>query len=237
MLQLVILGEQISAATRLNMQQMEITSWGTFKSLIATKGLLIQYTQAINTYEIYGPEASSFMWHYSMLMDNGSDQTDFETNFKANANQPLEYRSIDGLVKVADARFVDNLSFYVDGSQGSLVAPASQTTYVKYNFSYSYTLAGMDLYWYGANWGDYMECEVGIYLNPSDESTFQVLSVFSNQYKIYQIGFRIFDVTTVKTIPPSITMNGVTFPVVVRCSYVNVGPNDAKAILNLVGWK
>jgi hypothetical protein len=218
-----------------------------FKSLAIAKSLLWQYNEFSDHYDLFALDDKV---HYNTTIYKSNTTVvginpateatrvlDFETNYKSIANAPLSYRSVDGLVKVADARFVDNLSFYVDGSQGSLLAPAGQTSYVRYNFSYDYTLAGMDLYWYGANWGDYMECEVGFYLNPSDESTFQTISVFSNQYKIYQTGSRLFDVSTVKTIPPSVVINGVTFLIVVRISYMNAGPNDAKAILNLIGWK
>jgi hypothetical protein len=207
-----------------------------FKDLTSAKGLFPQYVDSGPYYEVFAIE-SNISWQCMIQKDDGSDQTDFETNYKASCNQPLEYRSIDGLPKVADARFVDNLSFYTDGSQGSLEAPANKTSYAKYSFSYDYTMAGIDLYWYGANWGDYMECEVGFYLNPSEESTFQTVSVFSNQYKIYQTGFRLFDVSTVKTIPPVIPVSGTTFPTVIRLSYINVGPSDAKAIVNLVGWR
>jgi hypothetical protein len=207
-----------------------------FKSLVSSKDLRLQFVDHGTSYEFFAIE-SNVCWQTSIDKDGGIDQVDFETNYKETANAPLEYRSIDGLPKMANARFVDNLSFYVDGSQGTLNAIANQTTYTKYNFSYNYTLAGLDVYWYDSNWGDYLDCEVGFYLDPENETTFQVISTFSNQYKVYLTGNRTFDVTTVKTIPPTITISGNTFDIIIRISYVNVGPNNAKAILNLIGWK
>lgn len=70
------------------MQEMNLTSWSDFKTLVTSKVLLMQYSVGSNSYEIFAPEAGVFMWH--ITLDSGtSDYTDFETNFKSSANAPM----------------------------------------------------------------------------------------------------------------------------------------------------
>lgn len=217
------------------MQQMELSSWADFKSLIAAKGLLIQYSQFTNTYDIFGPEAGSFLWHYSMLMDGGNDQTDFETNYKSTANQPLEYRSKDGIPMIASAMFTDALGFWVDGSTGYLQISAGQTSYATTNFSSIYKLNGVDIQWENANAGDYVNFDVGIYSggDPTNQSTFIQMAQFANQYRLYGSAEKSFILDTVSTIPP--TYNGLN--VYIRTTYVNTGANNAMLFVNLLGYK
>lgn len=75
------------------MQIMELQSWSAFKSLVTAKALLIQYSETPMYYDIFAPEAGVFLWHTTIQKDGGSDQTDFETNYKANANAPLEIKA------------------------------------------------------------------------------------------------------------------------------------------------
>jgi hypothetical protein len=216
------------------MQLMEITSWNTFKELVSAKGLLIQYTQVSNYYDIYAPE-SPFLWHVVLVQDGGTDQTDFETNYKSSANQPLEYRSVDGLPKFASAMFVDNLSYWVDGSNGILTVASGQTGYVRTNFSTNFSLNGVDIHWAGANLGDYVNFEVGVYNNndTSSENNFIQLAQFANKYRVLNEGTKTFNVDTVKTVPA--TYNGLT--VYIRTTYANVGSNSVNLCVNLLGYK
>jgi hypothetical protein len=211
--------------------------YATFWSLVSSKMLLPQYIDAGDTYLIFAIE-NGISWEVNILKDGGSNQIDFETNHKASCNEPLEYRSEDGLPMVASSMFVDDLSFYADGSQGLLQVPSGTTQYIKYQISAPtvFALSGMDVYWYNANWGDYLNCEVGAYANPSDETTFISLDKFGNQYRIYQTGQRIFNVTDVKKIPPTITLNGVNYNTYVRITAVNVGPSNSNILFNIVGW-
>jgi len=75
------------------MNMMDIATWADFKSLVTSKALLIQYSDLGDRYQIYAPEARTFLWHTVLLKDSGSDQTDFETNYKAKANAPLEVKA------------------------------------------------------------------------------------------------------------------------------------------------
>lgn len=206
----------------------------TFWSLVSSKSLLPQYIDAVDTYLLFAVEGS-VCWEVNFLKDGGVNQIDFETNHKAFCNQPLEYRSVDGLPKIASAMFVDNLGYWVDGSNGILTVIAGQTGYVRTNFTTSYQLNGVDVHWANANLGDYINFEVGVYNNndTSSENNFIQLAQFANQYRVLSEGTKIFNVNTVKTVPP--TYNGLI--VYIRTTYVNVGSNSVSLCINLLGYK
>lgn len=74
------------------MQIMNVNSWDAFKTLITAKKLLMQYSDMPTTYDVFGAEDKAFLWSYSIL--KGSEEaTDFENNFKDDANQPLEIKA------------------------------------------------------------------------------------------------------------------------------------------------
>jgi len=77
------------------MQIMNVSSWAEFKTLITAKKLLMQYSETPETYDIFGAEDKTFLWTYSLLKET-DDATDFETNFKAEANFPLEIKATAG---------------------------------------------------------------------------------------------------------------------------------------------
>lgn len=81
------------------MQRMMIQSWTEFKSLVSNKKLLIQYVEGAGDYNVYASEAGEFMWAAILQKDGGADVTDFETNFKASANQPIENKADVGRPK------------------------------------------------------------------------------------------------------------------------------------------
>lgn len=68
------------------MIEMFSSSWSNFKNTTITKkSLLLQYSETSTNYEVYASDGP-FIWTYSILKDGGSDQTDFETNYKAKIN-------------------------------------------------------------------------------------------------------------------------------------------------------
>lgn len=77
------------------MQDIEVGSWADYKTLVSNKKLLMQYEQVGSRYRIFSPEADSFMW-ITTLVKGTEEATDFETNFKATANQPLEVKGEAG---------------------------------------------------------------------------------------------------------------------------------------------
>lgn len=206
----------------------------TFWSLVLSKNLLPQYMDSGSSYLIFAIE-DSISWESNMLKDGGQNQIDFETNRMSSCNQPLEYRSVDGLPKYASAMFVNNLDYWVDGSNGILTTASGQTGYIKTNFSDNFQLNGVDIHWVGANLGDYVNFEVGVYSNndTSSESNFIKIAQFANQYRVLNDGTKTFDVDTVKTVPA--TYNNLT--VYIRTTYVNVGVNSVNLCVNLLGYK
>lgn len=71
------------------MQEIQLNDWTTYKGLLSTKGMAVQYVEFSDRYELYAAEAGIFTWRFSLAKSGGSDQTDFETNYKPTANAPL----------------------------------------------------------------------------------------------------------------------------------------------------
>lgn len=74
------------------MQQMEVASWSDFKTLVTAKALLPQYMESGNIYDVFATEHGEFIWHVNVVKDT-ADGDDFEDNYKANYNKPLEIKA------------------------------------------------------------------------------------------------------------------------------------------------
>jgi hypothetical protein len=206
----------------------------TFWALVSSKSLLPQYVDTGDRYIIFAAE-SSISWETVVQKDGGTNQVDFEANHQASCNDPLEYRSKDGIPEVASAMFTDALTFWVDGSNGYLQISAGQIAYLTTNFSVPYKLNGVDIQWINANMGDYANLDVGVYSggDPTNQSTFIQIAQFANEYRIMGNGEKSFILDTVSTVPP--TYNGLN--VYIRTTYVNTGSNTANFCVNLLGYK
>jgi hypothetical protein len=216
------------------MQAYSVPSWNTFKNFISSRNLSIQWLDLGDNYWLKGFDGP-FELEYMMPKGGGSEQTDFENNFKNTGNQPLEFRSVDGLPMMASAMFTDSLNFWVDGSNGYLQILAGQTAYSVTNFSVPYKLNGVDIQWANANAGDFVNFDVGVYSgsDPTNQSTFIQIAQFANQYRLYGSAEKSFILNTVSTVPS--TYNGLN--VYIRTTYVNTGTNNAMLFINLLGYK
>jgi hypothetical protein len=217
------------------MQSILINNWNTYKNLISSKKLLVQYEETEIDYKLYATEGAAFIWATILNKDNGEEVIDFETNFKPSANKPLEYRSSDGLVKMASAKFVETLGFYLTGESDQLELSTNSIGYIKYHFDSPYTLSGVTAFWKDSNFGDYLDFEVGVYTS-AEESSFVSLSKFASRFKIMGSDHMTIDVPTVKTIPPTINVGYGDMDTYIRIKAVNVGSSASKVIVNLVGW-
>jgi hypothetical protein len=65
-----------------------------WKSILASNDLNAQYLENPDSYDIFAIEYH-ISWETRVLKDGGSNQTDFETNYKPTANQPLGARQTD----------------------------------------------------------------------------------------------------------------------------------------------
>lgn len=73
---------------------MPASTWSEFKTLVASKSLSIQYLEYINRYELFADEANTYSWQYIIPIEDTQDISDFETNYKASANQPMHRASL-----------------------------------------------------------------------------------------------------------------------------------------------
>jgi len=86
------------------MQIMNVATWAEFKSLVASKVMIPQYSESSTKYHLVAPESGILLWSYVLLKDGGSDVTDFENNYKSSWNKPLEIRpGVDKPIRVASS--------------------------------------------------------------------------------------------------------------------------------------
>lgn len=126
--------------------------WSDIKSLATSKYLPIQYVLIGNYYHIWLSEDST---HYRCRIlkevTPSTDQADFENNYKASANAPVAGRTV---VQIA------NKSVYVTAKKESITGA---TDLVEMNWSEIVYLQGMVVMVKDADWGDYVDVEVGYY--------------------------------------------------------------------------
>lgn len=143
---------------------MSIATWASFKELIANKKILIQYSETDATYDVFGSEGNVFLWTYTITKGT-ADATDFETNIKPTANQPLEVKSAANRPqRVVNSPQPDGTNQTWKGFQLSFgIADTSQTTYI--SFPNTVYLRGGQINPDGVLWGDtvdvYIQIDVG----------------------------------------------------------------------------
>jgi hypothetical protein len=64
------------------------TNWTDFKSIVAEKGLRMQYQEGYSSYIVFAQEDMT-EYRCDLNKDSGADVTDFEDNYKDNANLPV----------------------------------------------------------------------------------------------------------------------------------------------------
>lgn len=211
-----------------------------FKSLVGSKALLGQFKELSDRYELFAVE-SVISWETVILKDGGVDHVDFETHYKAIFNAPLEYRTIDGLAKVASSRFIESLSFFVDGE--GLVYSLSNNTevYLKKHYAVPVSICGADIRWSNAELGDHIYLEVGIYMTPGDETSFYTIGQYGNHFNILGSGNRVFDVPAVKTLPSQVPFpDGNMYDTYIRAHIIHgngSGTNNLDVALNFLMWR
>lgn len=202
------------------MQLMEINSWSSFKSLIANKELSMQYTELEKRYDIYASEGH-FMWHCMIekVSPASSDQTDFENNYKSNANAKIyEPTIINGFRKYSS----DADDLYRESIKNTVTA--NQTN----NFDKKFTF---DVYIYGGvyevvgtpNDGDYLDIQVIDIDNVLGYGAGTVLATFV--YKEYINTERKYNEIT------SEDGNKIPTGVYLRAKYVSVNTNAPTLIV------
>jgi hypothetical protein len=147
------------------MQVMTLQSWTEMKSLVSTKQLLLQFVENAGSYELAASEGQSFIWSYSMSKENTSEILDFETNFKAKANAPLENKAGVGRPeRVAASPQPNNTVEHWKGYQITL-EQGQTTAYVDIEFSTDVYLKGGRIISLDVDGDDYISVEARVRAN------------------------------------------------------------------------
>jgi len=146
---------------------MDIALWSDFKSLVTSKALMIQYSDLGDKYDIYAPEAQTFLWHTFLSKDGGTDVTDFETNYKAKANAPLEVKAGTGRpVRYSNSPQPLNTYNKWKGYQ-AIIGPGSTFTFIDVQFPTQVYFRGGYLYTNDADVDDTLSANVLLVTNDS----------------------------------------------------------------------
>jgi len=156
------------------MKEIWIDNWSNFKDVVMTnKNLLLQYVDEDKWYEIFAIDGqleyktrlvkSNYISKFTGInvSQAQSDISDFETNYKDNANEALEKRTTDGLPRVAKSTYTDDPSLYLKGGKIN-ISPGS-TGKIDFQFAFDIKLVGAIGFWKDADVGDYIEFSVGYY--------------------------------------------------------------------------
>jgi len=77
------------------MKNVNVSSWAAWKSLVLAKGMLPQYIESSDRYDLFAIEAN-ISWEFNILKDGGADVTEFEVSYKSTYNKPLEVKAGPG---------------------------------------------------------------------------------------------------------------------------------------------
>ena len=210
--------------------------WNGLKSIIDNKHLLYQVITIPDYYYII---AYNGPIKYECIIYRDSDNIniagldseqeklfliDFESNYLSGANKILDERTVDGIHKVAQSNFLDNIILFLNGGmnkEGLIDAPANQITTKEFTYTFDIYFKGTWVWWFGANWGDFLECEAGYYLGEDWIS----LNKYGWKLPIYQDNLHgIYVKGTDDVILPA--------GLVIRVYYNNIhASNSAKAIV------
>lgn len=91
--------------------------WSEFKTLVSSKNIRMQYEQSAKFYHVFAPENGT-EYHCDIFIEGspapvGSDQEDFEDNYKDVINKPLQPKSPDGKMWVmSSSRPTDTYTWF-----------------------------------------------------------------------------------------------------------------------------
>lgn len=135
------------------MQNIQLTSWESFKTICITqKNLSCQYQESDDSYQIYGPDSGSIIWCSSIAKDGNEDQIDFEQNYKSAFNWAIGQRSY--AFATGDFDFIGDGAFFI--------CAAGQSKFADYLFPEDLYIDGGNIVLEKSVIGDWVE--VGIFL-------------------------------------------------------------------------
>lgn len=148
------------------MQDIELGIWTDYKTLVSSKKLLMQYEDTPNRYHVFSQEAGVFMWRIS-LPKGSAEATDFENNYKATANAPLECKADAGRPeRVAPSPQPNNTTEAWKGFHLNLGSSDASGT-IDISFSSNVYLKGGEVYSEDADPEDTVKVDVVLVSNPA----------------------------------------------------------------------
>lgn len=135
------------------MELMPVASWDEFKATCITrKNLTCQYRDLGDRYDLFGPEAGTFLWFYTMLKSDprSGEQADFEDNYEVNFNWAVGNR----------AYTFSTPDFDFCGDAVYDVCPAGETKEIDYEFTENLYINGGCVILSGSVVGDWLEVKV-----------------------------------------------------------------------------
>ena len=106
--------------------------WTTFKTTVADKELDMQYVVTdTNYYDIWGEESSvEYQCRIKIETPAGTDQSDFETNYKSNANKRTVPNKIEGSLVILNPVFYAHLRIpTITATTSAIVIDKNNTSY------------------------------------------------------------------------------------------------------------
>lgn len=101
----------------------QVASWTALKTLVVSKGLLLQYQEGANYYQLFAIDYN-IGYFFTMLKNDPADQDqlDFETNFKPTANQkiPLVFVTIPSPYSLKPTRVYKDAKLTAQNSNQTL---------------------------------------------------------------------------------------------------------------------
>lgn len=156
------------------MQVLEVCTWDRFKTLISSKKILIQYIDDGDGYVIVAPEDGVILWRIRLLKGT-ADATDFDNNFAATANRPLEIKADFGRpIRTTPSPQPNNTTeawkgFHID------LATDDETGTMDISFGADVYLKGGEIYSEDADPADKLKVDVVLVSNPATVVTADLL--------------------------------------------------------------
>lgn len=138
----------------------EIENWDSYKNTVLTlKKLLLQYEDKGSHYNIYAEERSTFVWN-TKLQKGTYDANDFELNYKATSNLPLETTDQTGVIFRYNAPFSSSAGFRFRGHGVSGTGTKNTTSNTDYLVTEERYINGCNVICKNHVFGDYVKFQI-----------------------------------------------------------------------------
>lgn len=120
-------------------------TWTNLKTHV-TEPARLRYTESDNYYNIQLTDDDGYVFTTTITKDSGSDHTDFDTNYKGQANKPALKRDTRGYSILRQAAFTDTEGMRFRGTGITGTATAGATTNIDYALPEDRYINGMEMF-------------------------------------------------------------------------------------------